>query len=686
MPRFPRLLCAALLACSQLSAAQDPLEQVLVTATRIPEDGLKLPLAWTSISAKDLSFMGHTHINEVMQQVPGAWVARGNGQESLIALRSPVLTGAGGCGAFLVAGDSISLRAPGFCNINQLFDANTEQAGRIEVIRGPATALYGSNAMHGVINVLSAAPSSEEDQNIAVEAGPYDYYRAKYRYGNTWGAHGVSARINGTTDGGYLDDSGYDQQKATLRYDYAGELWQFKNVLDAANLNQETAGYLQEGYKAYQDESVKRNNGNPEAYRDVKSLRLHSEASRELGNNTLVITPYLRDNEMKFLMHFLPWQPVEKNEHSSLGLRTVLNTELENSSWANGVELEYTEGKLREYQEDDFSPNQPAGIHYDYKVGASVAAAYSQLRYNLGDSWEFSGGLRVEYTYYDYDNRTEDGPACGPEASACRFYRPADRDDDFTDWSVNAGASYSLGDNEVVYLRAANGFRAPQATELYRLQAGQEMANLDSEEISNLELGWRGSLHNSLEYSLAAFYMHKDNVIFQDANRFNVSGAKTRHYGAELSLDYRFAEDWYARLDGTWVSHTYDSDIDLLGSSDNIKGNTIDSAPEAFGSARIGWNFPGPDAQEGKVELEWVYMDSYYLEPENKHQYDGHSLLNLRVAGRINPAWGASLRITNLLDEDYAERADFGFGEYRYFVGQPRGAYLEINYQFGAGS
>ena len=79
-------------------------------------------------------------------------------------------------------------------------------------------------------------------------------------------------------------------------------------------------------------------------------------------------------------------------------------------------------------------------------------------------------------------------------------------------------------------------------------------------------------------------------------------------------------------------------------------------------------------------------MDSYYLEPENKHQYDGHSLFNLRVAGRINPAWGASLRITNLLDEDYAERADFGFGEYRYFVGQPRGAYLEINYQFGAGS
>jgi outer membrane receptor protein involved in Fe transport len=50
----------------------------------------------------------------------------------------------------------------------------------------------------------------------------------------------------------------------------------------------------------------------------------------------------------------------------------------------------------------------------------------------------------------------------------------------------------------------------------------------------------------------------------------------------------------------------------------------------------------------------------------------------------VNQHWRGSLRITNLLDKDYAERADFGFGEYRYFVGQPRGAYLEISYQFGS--
>ncbi len=679
-----RLLGAVLLLVPPLASTQESsTEHVLVTATRVSEDGAKIPMAWSSISEKELELIGEVHINQVMQQVPGAWIARGNGQESLISLRSPVLTGAGSCGAFLTAGDGISLRAPGFCNVNQLFDANTEQAGRIEVIKGPATSVYGSNAMHGLINVLSAAPTAEEDQNVSVEAGPYDYYRGKYRYGNTWGAHGVSVRINGTTDGGYLDDAGYDQQKATLRYDFEDELWRISNVFDYANLNQETAGYIQ-GYNIYKDNSERRDNPNPEAYRDARSIRFHSAISRTLDQaNTLTITPYLRDNEMKFLQHFLPWQPVEKNEHSSLGLRAALNTDLQDSSWANGVEVEYTDGRLKETQAEDFSPNQPAGVHYDYQVDATVAAAFSQWRTALNTDWELSAGARVEYTYYDYDNKTGDGSACSPEASACRFYRPSDRDDDFTDWSANGGVGYSLNADTIAYLRLARGFRAPQTAELYRLQSGQEEADLDSEELSNVELGLRG-VGERLEYDLSVYLMHKDNVIFQDANRFNVSGAKTRHYGAELSLDYRLSEELYFRLDGTWANHTYDSDINLLGSDGNINGNTIDTAPELFGSARAGWNFPSMTDAGGTLELEWVYMDSYYLDPGNEHEYSGHSLFNLRATTMVSQHWRGTLRITNLLDKDYAERADFGFGEYRYFVGQPRGAYLEISYQFGS--
>ena len=359
-PRMPLILVLGLTATSHLAQAQAGIqEQTLVTATRQEIDPASLPLAWSAIDENALQLTGQIHINEIMQQVPGAWISRGNGQESLTSLRSPVLTGSGSCGAFFMAADGISLRAPGFCNVNQLFDANSEQAERIEVIKGPATALYGSNAMHGVINILSAAPTTEKDHNIALEAGPHDYYRAKYRFSNTYGDHGVSLRLNGTSDGGYKDDSGYDQQKMTLRHDYHGERVDTQTVLDYANLNQETAGFIQ-GFEAYKDDSVKKSNPNPEAFRDAWSLRLHSNIGWELNDrNRLTLTPYLRDNEMEFLQHFLPWKPLEENGHSSVGLRSTLHTEGDIYSWINGVDLEYTDGWLKETQAEDFSPNQP---------------------------------------------------------------------------------------------------------------------------------------------------------------------------------------------------------------------------------------------------------------------------------------------------------------------------------------
>jgi iron complex outermembrane receptor protein len=677
-------LTAVGISCAMPGHSSEPAtEYTLVTATRQVVDAATLPLSSAKIDEEALQLAGQVHINEVMQQVSGAWISRGNGQESLTALRSPVLTGSGSCGAFFVAGDGISLRAPGFCNVNQLFDSNSEQAGAIEVLKGPATALYGSNAMHGVINVLSAAPTESLDNKLAVEAGPNDYYRVKYQLGNTAGAHGFSVRANATTDGGYKDDSGYDQQKITLRHDYAGDTIDTRTVLDYSNLNQETAGFIS-GYKAYEDEDLKKTNPNPEAFRDAWSLRLHSNIAWQINDaNVLTFTPYLRDNEMEFLQHYLPWQPLEENGHSSLGLRTTLNTRGDAFDWSNGIDVELTEGWLKETQGQDFSDEKPRGVHYDYEVDAAVVALYSQLNNTLSENWNSNLGLRGEYTHYDYDNRAADGSACSPEVEDCRFYRPADRTDDFRDWTVNVGITYAIGDEHHSFLRAARGFRAPQTTELYRLQEGQQVADLDSEGISSIEFGLRGNFSGRLAYDVAVYHMDKEDVIFQDADRQNISGAKTRHQGLDFSLDYQFAENWALGVDGNYARHTYNSHIDLLGSSGDIKGNDIDTSPRLFGSARLSWDFSELTGRSSTAQLEWVYMDEYYLEPDNEHQYDGHSLVNVRIQSQLSSRITGALRITNLTDEDYAERADYGFGSYRYFVGQPTGAYLELSYQFG---
>src|SRR4029450_12546632 len=95
-----------------------------------------------------------------------------SGEESLTAIRSPVLSGPGSCGTFLFLENSIPIRPTGFCNVNELFEVNSEQASSIEVLRGPAGVVYGSGAMHGAINVIQAAPTDLPSQSLAFEAGP----------------------------------------------------------------------------------------------------------------------------------------------------------------------------------------------------------------------------------------------------------------------------------------------------------------------------------------------------------------------------------------------------------------------------------------------------------------------------------------------------------------------------------
>src|SRR5690625_4253219 len=146
------------------------------TASRRDQDQSQVSASLSAVEGEWIELLRPTHISELLHRMPGTWISRGNGQEHLTAVRSPVFTGSGSCGSFYMAEDSIPLRPAGFCNVNQLFEANAEQAERVEVLRGPGTALHGSNALHGVINVLSRAAHPEQRQTeLSLGQGPHGY-------------------------------------------------------------------------------------------------------------------------------------------------------------------------------------------------------------------------------------------------------------------------------------------------------------------------------------------------------------------------------------------------------------------------------------------------------------------------------------------------------------------------------
>ncbi|WP_288132774.1 TonB-dependent receptor [Microbulbifer sp.] len=667
------------------------LETVTVTESRMLRETAYSSASISRIDEDTVRQRAAVHPSELIT-APGVWISRGNGQEHLTAIRSPVLTGAGSCGAFAVVEEGVPVRGTGFCNVNQLFDSNLAQAGGVEVLRGPGTVLYGSDAQHGVINILSRAPERNLD-SLALEAGANDYQRIKVAHSRTAETQtdvGFRVSFNGARDGGYKRDSGYDQQKLTFRHDWHSGEVSAQTLVNLSNLNQETAGYVS-GKGAYKDAARKRENPNPEAFRDTRSARAQTRIEIATGEDSQwVITPYARATDMAFLMHFLPGTPLEENGQTGAGVQTAHHRQLSESiSLISGVDLELTDAWLRQTQDGGFS-SFPAGKQYDYSVTAMVGAAYSSVDWQLSQATGASLGARFETLHYDYDNRmrsgdtAEDGSICingytGVEG--CRYTRPEDRSDQFENLSLNLSLNHQFSRSLSGVARLARGFRAPQATELYRLQNGQMQAGLDSEAVDSLELGLRGG-SSAVRWNLTGYYMEKDNVIFQSSERLNLSDGKTRHYGLEYEFGWLPVDNWEVAVGGNLSRHRYTNNVSAPGSDLLIKtrGNDIDTAPRHQHNLSLSWT----PVDDTRVAVQWQSLGRYYTDIENAHEYPGHDLLNLSLRHSPSETVTVGLRVRNLLNADYAERADYsslGGGD-RYFIGEPRSVYGNVRVTF----
>ncbi|WP_340681053.1 TonB-dependent receptor [Paraglaciecola sp.] len=656
---------------AESSAHTPDIDTITVTATRQSSQVSELSSNMAWLNEAELSLLEPQHIQQALSRIAGAWISRGNGQEHLTALRSPVLTGAGSCGAFFMAEDGISLRAPGFCNANQLFDTNSEQAARIEVVKGSNSVLYGSNAVHGVINIITPDAWQVQEDMFSIEAGPHDYWRGKFRLAQQGKDQALLVYGLATTDGGYQTDSGFKQQKLNLVHQSSLANWQVKSNLAVSNLKQQTAGFI-EGFEAYKDHQTRRINANPEAYRDAYSLRAYSQFSYQSNANTSFrITPYLRSNSMEFLQHYVPWQPVEKNSHRSLGLQSQFEQQYANVQLLSGFDWDQSWGELSEFQPDSFSATIPQGMHYDYSVISQVYSPFVQLNWQLNPSTSVLAGLRFEYTELDYNNRLSGGSACASDVAVCRFIRPSDTQLSYRQWSNKLALRHQLGDNASLYAQWSEGYRVPQTSELFRLQDNQNQTDLVPEQSQSMEVGIRANMFATY-IDFSSFYLVKDNVILQDTQRQTINEGSTSHRGLELSLRSELTQNLYLAAVATYAIHRYDSA--LTSSQQDIADNDIDTAPKNMGSVQLGWQ---TDAGQ-QIEVEYVSMGSYFLDPQNSATYAGHGLVNLRSSFMLSDSLRLSLRLLNLTNQDYAERADIAFGNYRYFVGEPRSVFVTL--------
>ena len=661
--------------------AEETIENIIVTGRRDSQPLEKLIGAIGQVTTSELELVGHQHIHQAAARLPGVWLSRGNGQELLAAVRSPVFTGAGSCGEVLTSEDGLPIRPTGLCNVNQLFEVNTEQASGLEVWRGPGTVFYGSNAIHGVINSLS--PQIERDY-LALEAGSHDYQRVKLGWRQELGNHQWQLASNGTVDNGFKEYSGFDQQKLSLKHQWRGSDVDSTTHLSVVNLNQETAGFIR-GRDAYRDPQLRKTNPNPEAYRDAQAVRLSTALSGGTEATYLwQLRPYLRHSSMDFLQHYLPGQPREQNGQTSAGIQASRQQSLSSIStlWL-GADMEWASMRVEEFQAGALgSPDNVRfqGQHYDFEVDSRQLAAFANLELQQTEQLTTEAGVRLETIRYDYNNlmlsgtSRDDGSACNSTDGSCRYFRPEDRSDSFNNLNLHLGISYQTSPALALYSRLASAYRAPQVNELYRLQREQQIEDVKPVQLQGVELGLRYNQGN-LGAELNLYAMNKEQVIVKDSDGFLVNDGETSHRGIEWQLSYAISRDWQLATSGSWAVHRYKNSSPLNGTA--VDGNDMDTAPRHQGSTRLLYQ---PSAVT-TAELEWVYLGSYYLDAGNGHRYPGHNLLNLSIHRNFSQ-WDLRLRLTNLGNSKIADRADYAFGSYRYFVGEGLGSTFQIKYHF----
>lgn len=680
--------------------AMDEPDVIVVTGSRQASDLLTLTGNIDRIVRRDIQSVRSVHPSDLLNRSTGVHIQANNGMESLPSLRSPVLTGPGAAGAFLILEDGIATRAAGFANNNGLSELNLAQAQEVEIVRGPASAIYGSNAVHGVINVLSAPVNDGGDVTLMI--GPNERYQVQGNVGKTMGKHAVSANSQIVDDGGYRDDSEFQSSKIGLRHEYLSGKNTVTTTISGFLLDQDTAGFIAsndngeecfssnfEDRLLYKDDAAMQKNCDQDAYRKWSSLRIASKWQRQLSDQTYVqFTPYFRTNSMEFRQHYLPSEALEENSHFSVGLTSSYHWALDSDvALIMGIDLELTEGELTETQQKPdtfgFGKARQQGLHYKFEVDAFTIAPYVQANWRYNDILTFSGSVRFDVNNYNYDNLIADGTTKADGSSCvnreampvpCLYQRPPDSKDRYENVSAKVGFNYLVGSQTALFGDWSQGFRAPQITDLYRIQSQQIVGQIDSEQIESQEIGVRG-VTSHFTYELVAFYMTKNNFFFRDARGLNVTDGETSHQGIELGLDYQIVQNLNFALNYSYGRHRYEFDRE---SSGVIKGNEIDTAPRHLANLRLEWQ----PSDTTDLAIEWAHVGAYYLDPANQHQYSGHNLVQLRGQLALNENITLLARVENLLNEQYASRADYAFNSYRFFGGQPRAIHLGITATF----
>ena len=622
IPYFLFLAVAPSVSAQTTDVSARDLDTLVVTGTRLRDDLSRVPNSTTVIDLETIEARRDASVVDLLRAVPGVQITQYGGRGGLTSLfvrgSEPNFT--------VVMIDGIKVNDPNNTRGGS-FDFSTLHVNdieRIEIVRGPQSSIYGSDALAGVINIFTKRGTRDFEVTVDAEAGRDDYYR---------GGVGLSGPVGESGDfslrAGYVDDGDPVEGNDFTSTAVTGKL--FVNPLEDMTVR------LSGRYTDSDAESFPEDSGGPEYAvirdtddRDSEDFAIGADMTWELSE--------------RFSLHALgSYYDHQENTDSpgiAPGVRDPVppngaDTELERYEaasylvWSMGSGFSSTVGADYWNEEGDSKGFVDFGfpIPTDFNLDRDIVGLFGELKYETA--------------------------AITLQASV----RRDDPDDEDDETSTKFGAVYRFQNGfSRVFANWGEGFKLPSFFALGHPLVGNP--ELKPEKSEGWDIGWGQELiEGQLSFTVSYYDNEFKDLIDFDFELFtNVNRSRVDTSGYELEFDYRPLDVLSFRAHATYL------DIDA-----KEPGVQLRQRPDWRGGVSATW-LPHRD---WLVNVDWLYVDESYdtSVPTGGLMLDSYNRVDATVTWDATQKLSVTLAVDNLLDESYEEAVGFPAPDIRPRVG-----------------
>ena len=641
--RAPILLLALANSAAHGAQAAEPsaadltqlsLEQLLdvrvYTASRFSQKGSDAPSSVSVITAADIKSYGYRTLADILRSVRGMYVTYDRVYD-YIGVRGFARPGDYNSRA-LVMVDGYRINDPVYDtgSIGSELVLDVDLIERVEIVRGPSSSVYGSNAFFGVVNVITKSAQDLNGAEISAEAASHGTWKARASFGHRF-AGGLEAVVSAT---------GFDSRGPSLAFPEFDDPATGNGVTRGTDYERRSSVFAKFSYAGLTLEAghSSRNKGVPTGYtgtvfNDARNRIVDTQTFTSLGyyrttDSGAELSGRLYYGRYEYAGDYLyDAPPVTLNKDLALGEWWGAEVKLVKTVFRNHKLVMGGDFQKNRHQDQTNFDQAPFASYLDDRRSSRRTGLYAQDEYALRDDWLLNAGLR-------YDTYSTIGGAFNP-----RF-----------------ALIHKMSQSTVVKLLYGTAFRAPNAYESFYAYPGQQIGNpaLRPEKIKTWEAVLERYLPGNWRITAAGYSYKVDGLISQVPVADPASGGVLLQYqnlgnvnarGVEFEAEHSSRSG--ARLRASFTAQVARDDA----------GARLSNSPKHL--AKLNYSTPlFGDRLRAGVELQYTGRRITTF-----GETGGFLMTNLTLLGaRLKPGLELSASVYNLFDRKYADPVAFDVG------------------------